>query len=170
MDVQRYTLVASPIGELLLLGDHDGLHRIEFQDGPHPCVAEPEWMRDDTFFAEAADQLRAYFAGELQNFALPLVPDGTDFQQQVWRELRRIPYGRTISYGELARRIGKPSASRAVGAANGRNPLPIIVPCHRVIGSNGSLTGFAGGLAIKEALLALETSARQPSLVWEPAP
>ena len=101
-------------------------------------------------------QLEAYFAGELQRFDLALAPDGTDFQQAVWQALTTIPYGATCSYGEIARQIGKPKASRAVGAANGQNPIPIIIPCHRVIGSTGKLTGFGGGLAAKEILLELE--------------
>ncbi len=105
---------------------------------------------------ETIRQLRAYFAGELEAFDLPLAPEGTPFQLKVWRRLCDVPYGETISYGELARRIGNPNASRAVGLANGSNPIPIIIPCHRVIGSNGSLTGYGGGLPIKEKLLALE--------------
>jgi methylated-DNA-[protein]-cysteine S-methyltransferase len=105
---------------------------------------------------ETVRQLRAYFAGELETFELDLAPEGTPFQQKVWSELLNIPFGETISYGELARRIGNPNASRAVGLANGSNPIPIIIPCHRVIGSNGKLTGYGGGLPIKEKLLALE--------------
>ena len=105
---------------------------------------------------EALRQLRAYFAGDLEGFDLQLAPDGTPFQQKVWKALCKIPYGETISYGELAKRIGNPNASRAVGLANGSNPIPIIIPCHRVIGSNGKLTGYGGGLPIKEKLLALE--------------
>jgi methylated-DNA-[protein]-cysteine S-methyltransferase len=105
---------------------------------------------------EAVRQLRAYFAGELQAFDLPLAPQGTPFQLAVWKHLCEIPYGETISYGELARRIGNPNASRAVGLANGSNPIPIVIPCHRVIGSNGKLTGYGGGLPIKEKLLGLE--------------
>jgi methylated-DNA-[protein]-cysteine S-methyltransferase len=101
-------------------------------------------------------QLRAYFAGELETFDLPLAPEGTPFQLEVWRRLCEIPYGETISYGELARRLGNPNASRAVGLANGANPIPIVIPCHRVIGSDGKLTGYGGGLPIKEKLLALE--------------
>jgi methylated-DNA-[protein]-cysteine S-methyltransferase len=102
-------------------------------------------------------QLREYFAGQRADFDLPLAPEGTEFQRTVWRNLRDIPYGETISYGELAKRVGNPKASRAVGAANGQNPIPIVIPCHRVIGANGKLTGFGGGLPTKEALLALET-------------
>jgi methylated-DNA-[protein]-cysteine S-methyltransferase len=105
---------------------------------------------------EAVRQLRAYFAGELQAFDLPLAPQGTPFQLAVWKHLCEIPYGETISYGELARRIGNPNASRAVGLANGSNPIPIVIPCHRVIGSNGKLTGYGGGLPIKDKLLGLE--------------
>ena len=106
--------------------------------------------------ADAVRQLKAYFAGELENFDLSLSPQGTPFQQKVWSELQKIPYGKTISYGELARRIGNPKASRAVGLANGSNPISIVIPCHRVIGANGKLTGYGGGLPIKEKLLALE--------------
>ncbi len=102
-------------------------------------------------------QLREYFAGKRADFDLPLAPEGTEFQRSVWRNLQDIPYGETISYGELAKRVGNPKASRAVGAANGQNPIPIVIPCHRVIGANGKLTGFGGGLPTKEALLALET-------------
>jgi len=109
------------------------------------------------------EQLRAYFAGELESFSLNLAPEGTAFQLLVWNELARIPYGETISYGELAERIGNPNASRAVGLANGSNPIAIILPCHRVIGSNGKLTGYGGGLPIKQHLLALER--RQPFLL-----
>ncbi|HMJ21899.1 MAG TPA: methylated-DNA--[protein]-cysteine S-methyltransferase, partial [Terriglobales bacterium] len=105
---------------------------------------------------ETIRQLQAYFAGELENFNLPLAPEGTPFQKEVWQRLCDISYGQTISYGELARRIGNPKASRAVGLANGSNPIPIVIPCHRVIGSNGKLTGYGGGLPIKEKLLALE--------------
>jgi len=105
---------------------------------------------------KAIDQLHSYFAGELEAFDLPLAPEGTPFQQSVWRNLCEIPFGKTISYGELAQRIGNPKASRAVGLANGSNPIPIVIPCHRVIGSNGKLTGYGGGLPIKEKLLALE--------------
>ena len=117
---------------------------------------DPEWREDKAPLREVIQQLRAYFAKELETFELTLAPEGTDFQQSVWNELCGIPYGETISYGELAKRVGNPKASRAVGAANGQNPIPIIIPCHRVIGSDGKLTGFGGGLPIKEKLLALE--------------
>lgn len=146
----------SPIGSLTLVRDQHGLRQVNFPQNGQPAPTDPEWHEDSPAFVEAIRQLRAYFAGELEEFDLPLAPEGTPFQQQVWQELCRIPYGETISYGELARRIGNPNASRAVGLANGSNPIPIIIPCHRVIGSNGKLTGYGGGLPIKEKLLALE--------------
>ncbi len=122
---------------------------------------ESSWRLDDRQFADAIGQLEAYFAGELKRFNLRLAPEGTPFQLKVWNALLTIPYGETISYGELARRLGDMHASRAVGAANGRNPLPIVVPCHRVIGADGTLTGYGGGLPIKKALLALEQEHRR---------
>jgi len=146
-----YTWMESPVGRLLLAGDEKGLRKLLFAGNP-----EPGWREDPAALAEPVRQLRAYFAGELHNFELPLAPEGTPFQLRVWRELCRIPYGQTISYGELARRVGSPKASRAVGLANGANPISIIVPCHRVIGSNGKLTGYGGGLKNKEWLLGLE--------------
>lgn len=146
----------SPIGPLLLVCSKAGLREIQFVNGRRMVRPNPEWREDEAELREVIGQLRAYFAGELENFELPLSPEGTQFQQKVWAELRNIPYGETISYGELARRIGNPNASRAVGLANGSNPIPIIIPCHRVIGANGKLTGYGGGLPIKEKLLALE--------------
>lgn len=151
-----YCTLATPIGELLLVGTAETLHQVCFQDGPHPTRPDKTWTQNEIPFREAIRQLKAYFAGRLKDFDLPLAPEGTAFQTKVWRALQTIPYGRTISYGELARRIRKPTASRAVGAANGQNPIPIIIPCHRVIGANGTLTGFGGGLPIKRQLLALE--------------
>jgi methylated-DNA-[protein]-cysteine S-methyltransferase len=151
-----FTKIESPLGPLLLASDEAGLREIHFANGRRPPAPNPEWKENAAALKEPVRQLRAYFAGELQNFDLPLSPQGTDFQQKVWSELCRIPYGDTISYGELARRIRNPKASRAVGLANGSNPIPIIIPCHRVIGSNGKLTGYGGGLPIKEKLLALE--------------
>ena len=158
--------IASPVGPLLLAGDGQRLQRIHFQSGPPARIVEDHWRADARPFRQVIAQLQAYFAGRLRAFELPLAPAGTDFQCSVWRQLRRIPYGETISYGELARRIGNPRASRAVGLANGANPLPIVVPCHRVIGADGSLTGFGGGLPIKRQLLALEreVAAGQPAL------
>ncbi|WP_043764706.1 methylated-DNA--[protein]-cysteine S-methyltransferase [Methylobacterium sp. 88A] len=151
-----YTFLESPIGVLLLAGTEERLRCIGFPTGKGAVAPKPDWLRDDAAFAEARRQLSAYFEGRLTRFDLELDPSGTPFQRQVWTALMDIPPAKTISYGELARRIGRPSASRAVGAANGANPLPIVVPCHRVIGAAGSLTGFAGGLDTKKWLLALE--------------
>lgn len=152
----RYHVMPSPIGDLLLGGDSAALHLVHFQGGVRPIKPPPEWQRDERPFREAVRQLNAYFAGELKDFDLPLAPGGTAFQLKVWRTLQTIPYGETWSYGKLARRIQRPDAPRAVGAANGQNPIPVIIPCHRVIGADGSLTGFGGGLPIKQKLLALE--------------
>lgn len=154
----RFCEMQSPVGRLLLAGDGDALSVLYFQDGPHPMQPGADWQHDPSAFTVAVEQLHEYFAGKRQDFSLQLAPEGTPFQLRVWQELRKIPYGETISYGELARRIGKPTASRAVGAANGRNPLSIVVPCHRVIGANGTLTGFGGGLDNKRTLLAMERS------------
>lgn len=148
----------SPIGKLLFAGDGARLRQVCFQAGPRPMRPHQDWTESRAPFEAAITQLEEYFAGRRHEFDLPLAPVGTDFQRRVWSTLRTIPYGSTISYGELARRIGSPRASRAVGLANGANPIPIIVPCHRVIGANGSLTGFGGGLPIKRALLSLEGS------------
>ena len=151
--------IDSPVGRLLLAGDGESLIQVGFQSGPRPLRPADGWIVDAAPFRVAMRQLDEYFAGERRRFDLPLAPRGTEFQRRVWRALTEIPYGKTTSYGELARHIGKPSASRAVGLANGANPLPIIVPCHRVIGADGSLTGFGGGLPIKRKLLALEGGA-----------
>ena len=151
-----YARIECPVGPLLLVADDSGLRRIEFVNGRKPPHVDPQWHDDAEQLRETIRQLRAYFAGELEAFDLPLEPEGTPFQLAVWKRLCEIPYGETISYGELARRIGNPNASRAVGLANGSNPIPIVIPCHRVIGSNGKLTGYGGGLPIKEKLLALE--------------
>jgi methylated-DNA-[protein]-cysteine S-methyltransferase len=155
--------IESPVGKLLLAGDGMRLKLIHFQSGRHAHTPQADWIRDPAPFASAATQLGEYFAGRRRAFDLKLAPRGTEFQHLVWAALTRIPYGETLSYGELARRIGKPQASRAVGLANGANPLPIVVPCHRVIGADGSLTGFGGGLDTKRTLLALERAhAGQP--------
>jgi methylated-DNA-[protein]-cysteine S-methyltransferase len=146
----------SPIGTLTLVADNSGLRQINFGKNGSASELDPSWQEDSSALREPIRQLRAYFAGELEDFDLRLAPEGTPFQQKVWDALLNIPYGKTISYGELAKRIGNPSASRAVGLANGSNPIPIIIPCHRVIGANGKLTGYGGGLPIKEKLLALE--------------
>jgi methylated-DNA-[protein]-cysteine S-methyltransferase len=146
----------SPIGKLLLAADEAGLRHIIFATGREPATPLPHWREGVAPLRETIRQLRAFFAGERREFDLPLAPEGPAFHQRVWRELCNIPYGETISYGELARRIDAPNASRAVGRANGANPIPIVIPCHRVIGSNGKLTGYGGGLPRKEYLLALE--------------
>lgn len=158
MMIMYYTYVESPVGPLLVAAADDGLHAIEFHVSRHPVArGEDDWVEGDhPLLRLAAAQLREYFAGTRRTFDLPLAPDGTAFQRRVWQALATIPYGQTVSYAELASRVGKPSASRAVGAANGRNPLPIVLPCHRVIGADGSLTGFGGGLPTKRFLLELE--------------
>jgi methylated-DNA-[protein]-cysteine S-methyltransferase len=151
-----YTRIESPVGPLLLVADDAGLCQILFINGRHRAHPEPSWKQDRAPHTDTIRQLQAYFAGELENFDLQLAPEGTPFQLDVWRRLCDIPYGKTISYGELAGLMGNPNACRAVGLANGSNPIPIVIPCHRVIGSNGKLTGYGGGLPIKEKLLALE--------------
>jgi methylated-DNA-[protein]-cysteine S-methyltransferase len=130
-----------------------GVYMSDRKGGPEP---QPGWQPGEAEFDAVASQLAAYFAGQLRDFDVPLAPEGTEFQKKVWRELCRIPFGETISYSELARRIGQPTASRAVGLANGRNPIAIIVPCHRVIGADGSLTGYGGGIDRKKWLLGHE--------------
>ena len=149
-----YTTLTTPIGELLLTADDDGALTAVDLPNRHRDTAGLE--RDDELLAGARRQLTEYFAGERTTFDLPLRPHGAPFQLRVWEALLRIPYGETASYGEVARELGHPTAARAVGAANGRNPLAIVVPCHRVIGSDGTLTGYAGGLECKRALLDLE--------------
>ena len=154
MNIAVFTNLATPIGPLRLVGNGRALTAIRFVVGER--VRPPDLVEDRAPFREAVRQLEAYFAGRLRRFDLSLEPGGTPFQTSVWEALRAIPYGETTSYRELAIRVGRPRAVRAVGAANGRNPLPIVIPCHRVIGSDGSLTGFGGGLAVKRALLELE--------------
>ena len=158
-----YGTFDSPVGSLLVAGDADRLHLIGFPTESWTSRLQADWRRDDPHFAEAFRQLDAYFAGDLTQFSLPLRFAGTAFQNKVWAALRDIPFAETISYGALASRIGKPTASRAVGGANGANPLPIVVPCHRVIGSDKSLTGFGGGIPIKKFLLAHERRVAQGS-------
>ena len=159
-----YCYLDTPIGELLLAGEADGLAMIGFPKGSMRREAEPDWIFNEQQLAEACQQIREYFAGERRVFDLPLILSGTEFQVSVLKALQEIPYGETVSYGDIAKRIGRPKAVRAVGAANGRNPLPIIVPCHRVIGSTGDLTGFGGGIDTKEALLRLEAEQTQDLL------
>jgi methylated-DNA-[protein]-cysteine S-methyltransferase len=155
----KYADMESPIGRLTIAGNDDGLHWILFHEGARAAEPLQHWeaTSDCEAITETRRQLQAYFEKRLTRFDLPLRPEGTSFQQDVWRELQKIPYGSVISYGELAKRIGKPNASRAVGAANGSNPIPIVIPCHRVIGGSGKLTGYGGGLRIKQALLELES-------------
>jgi methylated-DNA-[protein]-cysteine S-methyltransferase len=148
-----FDTLSSPIGDLLIAVRDDRLLHVGFAEERHPHARQGTWRRDADRTARARQQLQEYFGGERQDFDLDLLPIGTDFQRQVWAELSRIPYAQTISYGELARRIGNAKAMRAVGLANGRNPIPIVVPCHRVIGANGSLTGFGGGIERKRWLL-----------------
>jgi methylated-DNA-[protein]-cysteine S-methyltransferase len=151
MAMTLYDTIDSPLGDLLLAGDGRALTALHM-DG----VPGTGWRRDPRPFRAAAEQLRAYFAGELREFDLPLAPHGSAFQRRVWSALREIPYGRTATYAELAAAVGRPGAARAVGAANGRNPIAVVIPCHRVIGSGGALTGYGGGLARKRLLLDLE--------------
>jgi len=151
-----YCYLETPIGELLLAGNDDALAMIGFPKGSMRRDPEPDWIFNEKPLATARQQLTEYFAGTRKEFDLPVALSGTEFQVSVLEALQEIPYGETVSYGEIARRIGRPKAVRAVGAANGRNPIPVVVPCHRVIGSSGDLTGFGGGLDTKEALLRLE--------------
>ena len=153
----HFAQIESPVGPLLLTADATGLRTIEFVNGRRPASSRPSLARRSEHPARNPSANSAPTSPEnLESFDLPLAPTGTRFQLDVWKRLCDIPYGETISYGELARRIGNPNASRAVGLANGSNPIPIVIPCHRVIGSNGKLTGYGGGLPIKEKLLALE--------------
>lgn len=159
-----YCYLDTPIGELLLAGDKSGLSMIGFPKGSMRREPEPDWIFNEKPLGEARHQLLEYFAGKRRDFDLPLQLSGTEFQVSVLEALLDIPYGETVSYGDIARKIGRPRAVRAVGAANGRNPIPIVVPCHRVIGSTGDLTGFGGGLDTKEALLRLEAEHTQDLL------
>lgn len=165
MPTAYFTFFQSPVGPLQLLSDGARLTGLFMNQHAHFAPSEA-WVEDNAIppFADARRQLEEYFAGRLREFDLPLSPAGTPFQMRVWEELRRIPYGQTISYGELARRIGSAAASRAVGLANGRNPISIIIPCHRVIGASGKLTGYGGGMERKQFLLALESQAAAPTL------
>ena len=151
-----YGYLETPVGRLLLAGDGEALHWVGFPSGCRAFGPRPEWRRDEEAVGEAKAQLAAYFAGERRRFDLPLALGGTPFQRSVWQALATLPYGETRTYGWLAARLGKPAASRAVGAANGANPLPIVLPCHRLVGSTGALHGFGGGLERKRFLLALE--------------
>jgi methylated-DNA-[protein]-cysteine S-methyltransferase len=151
-----YTIIDSPLGTLLLAGDGHSLHRLDMREGRRPVGIDPTWRRDDNAFTEISAQLNEYFDGARREFDTPLALAGNPFELRVWGALREIPYGQTASYGQIAATIGEPTAARAVGLANGRNPIAVIVPCHRVIGADGSLTGYGGGLERKRLLLDLE--------------
>ena len=153
-----FARIRTPIGMLLATAEGDKLTGLYFEGGRHAPSAARDWTEDPACppLRKCAAQVAAYLEGKRQDFDLPVAPSGTAFQHRVWREIARIPYGRTISYAELAKRAGAPGSARAAGAATGRNPLSIIVPCHRVVGSRGSLTGYAGGLDRKARLLRLE--------------
>ena len=154
--VTAYTKIDSPLGPVLIVGTERGLSHISFQKCSQPLAIDSAWQKGAPFLEDAARQLTEYFAGKRRTFELRLDPAGTEFQKKVWAALCEVPYGKTATYGEIAKAIGAPTASRAVGAANGANPLPIVVPCHRVIGSTGALTGYAGGLKFKRGLLEIE--------------
>lgn len=149
----------TPVGRLLVAGTDAGLKHVSFgatHFSTPEVTPQDDWELNDRALREPVKQLKAYFAGKLKQFSLPLAADGTDFQKQVWKALREVPFGRTASYGDIAKAVGSPAASRAVGLANGRNPIAIVVPCHRIIGSNGRLVGYGGGLPYKKTLLNLE--------------
>ena len=154
--MRKYCYYQSPIGKLLLLGDEGALEELHFPNSQQQKQIPEDWQYDEACFKNVLQQLAEYFAGKRQTFELEMAAKGTAFQKRVWQELQKIPFGQTASYGEIAERIGNSKASRAIGMANGKNPIPIIVPCHRVIGKDGSLTGFGGGLDVKRQLLKLE--------------
>jgi methylated-DNA-[protein]-cysteine S-methyltransferase len=157
MTQMLYTIIDSPIGELLLAGNGSSLSRLDMRGGRRPIAIPATWRRDDDAFEVARAQLREYFDGTRRAFDVPLTLRGNPFELRVWEALQEIPYGETISYGQIARQLGAPAAARAVGLANGRNPVAVIVPCHRVIGADGTLTGYGGGLERKRFLLDLES-------------
>jgi len=156
MQTVYYTHVSSPVGPLLVAGDQKAIKYISFPTGKTTIQPDSTWVQDGEPLQEAIKQLEDYFEGKQKQITFPIAPEGTPFQQKVWKALQEIPYGKTVSYGAIARKIGNPKASRAVGAANGKNPIPIIIPCHRVVGSTGQLTGFGGGIPTKKILLELE--------------
>ena len=155
-----YHYMKSPVGKLLVAGNDKGICLISFPKWENPAIPEPDWVKKRKPLQEVLRQLEAYFAGKLKAFSLDICLNVTPFQKKVLTALRRVPYGETISYGELAKNIGNPKAGRAVGQANARNPIPIVIPCHRVIGSSGNLTGFGGGITVKQTLLDLEQQYR----------
>ena len=152
------TTIETPVGPITLLSEEGAISGLYMHDQRYAPEQDETWMADRAVFGQVIEELEAYFDRELTTFTVPLRPKGTPFQQEVWRQLRKIPYGETISYGELANRVARPGAARAVGSANGHNPIGIIVPCHRVIGANGSMTGYAGGLDRKTWLLRHESN------------
>ncbi len=164
MTALQHALVDSPVGILTLIGDDTALTGLWMTEQRHQQSDAPPGLRRDDAFPAAQEQLTAYFTGQLTEFDLPLAPAGTAFQQQVWSALRTIPYGHTVTYGTIAADVGQPHASRAVGLANGRNPIGIIVPCHRVVGADGRLVGYGGGLPRKRWLLDHESGVRQGRL------
>jgi methylated-DNA-[protein]-cysteine S-methyltransferase len=159
----NYRFVDSPFGRVLVAGDGDSLQWLSFTRGRQKAESFSQWTenRRDAVLREAERQLDAYFKGKREQFDLPLDPRGTPFQKKVWKKLVSIPYGKTVTYSELARRVGRPEAFRAVGAANGQNPISVIIPCHRVLGKNGDLTGYGGGLHTKQRLLDLERCTKE---------
>lgn len=161
--MRTHTVIDSPVGPLTLVATDGALSGLYMDEQRHRPMEELFGPRDDTQSSEVIEQLKAYFDGDLKDFDVPIAMTGTAFQRRVWTELQRIPYGETTTYGELAERLGQPTAARAVGLANGKNPISIIVPCHRVIGSTGSLTGYGGGLPRKRYLLAFERG--EPTLL-----
>ncbi len=160
--ITHYDYVSTPIGDMLIAGCKDYVRFVSFPDAPEgstghtPRQPLPQWQRDGTMFTQAERELTEYFAGKRTEFTVPLKPEGTEFQMSAWRALQKIPFGQTRSYGQQAALVGNPKASRAVGGANNANPIPVIIPCHRVIGANGAMTGFGGGIPTKEFLLELE--------------
>jgi methylated-DNA-[protein]-cysteine S-methyltransferase len=163
--VRQYCYYQSPIGKLLLIGIDGVLEQLHFPKDLDKKVVGDDHQHSKESFENILQQLAEYFAGDRQEFDLPINLNGTDFQRQVWRELQKIPYGKTAAYSEIAKRIGNPKACRAVGLANNKNPIPIIVPCHRIIGKDGSLTGFGGGLDLKKQLLNIESGHNKGSLL-----
>ncbi|MBI9106349.1 MAG: methylated-DNA--[protein]-cysteine S-methyltransferase [Spirochaetales bacterium] len=153
-----YTKIETPICEIILAGDEEGLKHLHLNTGEGKRIFKiyPEWQKNDSFFENTVTQIKEYLDGRRTTFDIRLAPDGTEYQKRVWTELRKIPFGKTQTYGQIAAELGNKNAARAVGMANSKNPIPIIVPCHRVIGSNGSLTGFAHGLRVKQLLLNIE--------------
>ena len=152
-DIVWYRILDSPFGPVCVAGAKTGLLRVDFQHGDRPVRSAAMWQEDSGHLETAAHQLQEYFQGQRQSFTLPLAPPGTPFQLRVWQELQRIPFGTTLTYRELAERLEMPQAARAVGHANSRNPLAIVIPCHRLIGSDGQLRGYASGITLKQRLL-----------------